>query len=63
MRAVLIANIKYEAHKHPNYILPHHCTIQWEEISFNIIVLESDFPLLTACRMVTGQNILYYNNN
>ena len=40
LRAVLIANIKYEDHKHPNYStsLPHHCTLQWEEISFNIIV-------------------------
>ena len=26
---------KYEDHKHPNYSLPHHCTLQWEEISFN----------------------------
>ena len=35
LRADLIANIKYEDHKHPNYSLPHHCTLQWEEISFN----------------------------
>ena len=34
-RAVLIANIKYEDNKHLNYSLPHHCTLQWEEISFN----------------------------
>ena len=34
-RAVLIANIKYEDHKQPNYTLPHHCTLRWEEISFN----------------------------
>ena len=29
LRAVLIANIKYEDYKHPNYSLPHHCTLPW----------------------------------
>ena len=43
-RAVLIANITYEGHKHLNYSLPHHCTLQWEEISSNY-VFQSDFPL------------------
>ena len=38
LRAVLRENVKYEDHKHPNYSLLHHCTLQWEEISFNIIV-------------------------
>ena len=28
LRAVLIASIKYEDYKHPNYSLPHHCTLQ-----------------------------------